>query len=67
MNIIEILNQDLEKVLEVKGEGIYIEIKDGIQCICKDTSWSHFDSEMIIYTVPRNFFLFEKQKNENEN
>lgn len=67
MNIIKILNQDLEKVLEVKGEGIYIKIKDGIQCICKDTSWGHFDSEMIIYTVPRNFFLIEKQKNENEN
>ena len=47
MNIIKILNQDLEKVLEVKGEGIYIKIKDGIQCICKDTSWGHFDSEMI--------------------
>ena len=67
MNIIEILNQDLERVLEVKGEGIYIEIKDVIQCICKDTSWEHFDSDMIIYTVPRNFFLIEKQKNENEN
>ena len=51
----------------MKGEGIYIEIKDGIQCICKDTSWEHFDSDMIIYTVPRNFFLIEKQKNENEN
>ncbi|MGP1501918.1 MAG: hypothetical protein ACTTJM_09080 [Bergeyella cardium] len=67
MNIIEILNQDLEKVLEVKGEGIYIEIKDGIQCICKDTSWGHFDSDMIIYTVPRNFFLIQKQENENKN
>ena len=67
MNIIKILNQDLEKVLEVKGEGIYIKIKDGIQCICKDTSWEHFDSEMIIYTVPRNFFIFKKQENENEN
>ena len=67
MNIIKILNQDLEKVLEVKGEGIYIKIKDGIQCVCKGTSWSHFDSEMIIYTVPRNFFLIQKQENENEN
>ena len=67
MNIIEILNQDLERVLEVKGEGIYIEIKEGLQCICKDTSWSHLDRKMIIYTVPRNFFLFKKQENENEN
>ena len=67
MNIIKILNQDLEKVLEVKGKGIYIEIKDGIQCICKDNSWSHLDRKMIIYTVPRNFFIFKKQENENEN
>lgn len=64
MNTIEILNEKLEKVLEVKGEGIFIQVKDGIQCICKDTSCAYFDRISILYTVPRNFFIIKKIEDE---
>lgn len=62
MNVIEVLNQDLEKILEVKGERIYIKIIKGIQCICKDISDAYFDGEIIIYTIPRNFFIIQKEE-----
>lgn len=64
MTKITIYNKDRKFINQITGEGLFIKIIDGIQCICKDTSNAYFDGYSILYTIPQNFFL-EKIQDEN--
>lgn len=57
MTRIIIYSEDRKLINKITGEGLFIKIIDGIQCICKDTSNAYFDGYSILYTIPRNFFL----------
>lgn len=65
MITIIIYDKRQKEISQITGEDLFIKIIDGIQCICKDTSNAYFDSYSILYTVPRNFFLEKKVKDEN--
>lgn len=65
MTKITIYSEDRRFINQIIGEGLFIKIIDGIQCICKDTSNAYFDGYSILYTIPKNFFL-EKTKDENK-
>lgn len=63
MTRITIYSEDRRFIDRVIGVGLFIKIIDGIQCICEDTSETHFDDYNIIYTIPRNFFVIIEDEN----
>lgn len=64
MKKIQVLDENLEIVWEFKSEHIFVKIIDGIQCICKFTSFGVLDDYRIVLTVPKNFFIKQIQEQE---
>lgn len=62
MTTIKILDNRFDIVMKVKENNIFIDVKDGIQCICKRKT----DYVEIIYTIPSNYIICKIEEDESE-